>query len=90
MLKAAGLVRRMRGVAPAGQIVPWLLLGFACSGPKPMQAPPPGRGDLQVQSFPERPFIERRGRQLGRVGFSGDALFPHLHYNVTDGGGYPS
>jgi hypothetical protein len=30
------------------------------------------------------------GQPLGRVGFSGDSLFPHLHYNVTDGSAYPS
>jgi hypothetical protein len=27
---------------------------------------------------------------IGKVGFSGDSLFPHLHYNVTDGPNYPS
>ena len=27
---------------------------------------------------------------IGSVGFSGDSLFPHLHYNVTDGPNYPS
>jgi len=32
----------------------------------------------------------RAGQLLGRVGFSGDSLFPHLHYNVTDGSRYPS
>lgn len=31
-----------------------------------------------------------RGQLLGRVGFSGDALFPHLHYTVTNGAAYPS
>ncbi len=30
------------------------------------------------------------GQFLGRVGFSGDSMFPHLHYNVTDGPAYPS
>jgi hypothetical protein len=30
------------------------------------------------------------GAQLGLVGFSGDALFPHLHYNVTQGTSFPS
>jgi hypothetical protein len=30
------------------------------------------------------------GQFLGKVGFSGDSLFPHLHYNVTNGPGYPS
>lgn len=30
------------------------------------------------------------GQMLGRVGFSGDSLFPHLHFNVTDGVAYPS
>jgi hypothetical protein len=30
------------------------------------------------------------GQVLGRVGFSGDSLFPHLHFNVTDGVAYPS
>jgi len=24
------------------------------------------------------------------LGFSGDSLFPHLHFNVTDGAVYPS
>jgi hypothetical protein len=32
----------------------------------------------------------RAGQLIGRVGFSGDSLFPHLHYNVTDGPNYPS
>jgi len=30
------------------------------------------------------------GQTLGQVGFSGDSLFPHLHYTVTDGAVYPS
>jgi hypothetical protein len=30
------------------------------------------------------------GQLLGKVGFSGDSLFPHLHYNVTDAPNYPS
>lgn len=30
------------------------------------------------------------GKPIGRVGFSGDSLFPHLHYTVTDGSRYPS
>jgi murein DD-endopeptidase MepM/ murein hydrolase activator NlpD len=30
------------------------------------------------------------GQRLGRVGFSGDSLFPHLHYTVTAGSNYPS
>ncbi|HEY1890413.1 MAG TPA: M23 family metallopeptidase [Steroidobacteraceae bacterium] len=32
----------------------------------------------------------KAGEMLGRIGFSGDALFPHLHYTVTAGGTYPS
>jgi len=32
----------------------------------------------------------RAGQLIGRVGFSGDSLFPHLHYNVTDSPQYPS
>jgi Peptidase family M23 len=32
----------------------------------------------------------RAGQMIGKVGFSGDSLFPHLHYNVTAGPGYPS
>jgi len=32
----------------------------------------------------------RAGQPIGKVGFSGDSLFPHLHYNVTDGPNYPS
>ncbi|HEY0759379.1 MAG TPA: M23 family metallopeptidase [Acidisarcina sp.] len=32
----------------------------------------------------------RAGQQVGKVGFSGDSLFPHLHYTVTDGAAYPS
>ena len=32
----------------------------------------------------------RAGQLIGKVGFSGDSLFPHLHYNVTDGPDYPS
>jgi hypothetical protein len=27
---------------------------------------------------------------IGKIGFSGDSLFPHLHYNVTDTSSYPS
>lgn len=30
------------------------------------------------------------GKPIGRVGFSGDSLFPHLHYTVTEGSRYPS
>jgi Peptidase family M23 len=30
------------------------------------------------------------GQMLGRVGLSGDSIFPHLHFNVTDGVTYPS
>jgi hypothetical protein len=30
------------------------------------------------------------GKPIGRVGFSGDSLFPHLHYTVTEGPRYPS
>jgi len=32
----------------------------------------------------------RAGQFLGKVGFSGDSLFPHLHFNVTEGSRYPS
>ncbi len=32
----------------------------------------------------------KAGQFLGKVGFSGDSLFPHLHFNVTDGAVYPS
>src|SRR5690242_5915958 len=32
----------------------------------------------------------RRGALIGKVGFTGDSLFPHLHYNVTDSATYPS
>ncbi len=32
----------------------------------------------------------RADQVIGKVGFSGDSLFPHLHYNVTDGPSYPS
>jgi murein DD-endopeptidase MepM/ murein hydrolase activator NlpD len=32
----------------------------------------------------------RAEQQIGNVGFSGDSLFPHLHYNVTVGSNYPS
>lgn len=28
----------------------------------------------------------RQGQQIGRVGFSGDALFPHVHYSLRAGG----
>lgn len=30
------------------------------------------------------------GEMLGKIGFSGDALFPHLHYTVTAASTYPS
>jgi Peptidase family M23 len=30
------------------------------------------------------------GQFIGKIGFSGDSLFPHLHYNVTDTSNYPS
>jgi len=32
----------------------------------------------------------RANQFIGKVGFSGDSLFPHLHYNVTNGPAYPS
>jgi murein DD-endopeptidase MepM/ murein hydrolase activator NlpD len=32
----------------------------------------------------------RAEQLIGKIGFSGDSLFPHLHYNVTDGPDYPS
>lgn len=32
----------------------------------------------------------RSGERIGNVGFSGDSLFPHLHYNVTASSAYPS
>lgn len=32
----------------------------------------------------------RGGQPLGRIGFTGDSLFPHLHYNVTETDAYPS
>lgn len=32
----------------------------------------------------------RRGELIGKVGFTGDSLFPHLHYNVTNSPTYPS
>jgi murein DD-endopeptidase MepM/ murein hydrolase activator NlpD len=32
----------------------------------------------------------RAGQFIGKVGFSGDSLFPHLHFNVTAGSRYPS
>ena len=32
----------------------------------------------------------KAGQYVGRVGFSGDSLFPHLHFTVTDGAEYPS
>jgi Peptidase family M23 len=46
---------------------------------------------MQPNSIPVRVGDHVRAEQLiGRVGFSGDSLFPHLHYNVTDGPNYPS
>jgi hypothetical protein len=32
----------------------------------------------------------KAGDAIGRIGFSGDALFPHLHYTVTSTDHYPS
>ena len=32
----------------------------------------------------------KAGDLLGKIGFSGDALFPHEHYTVTDSAAYPS
>ena len=32
----------------------------------------------------------RAEQLIGKIGFSGDSLFPHLHYNVTDSPNYPS
>jgi hypothetical protein len=32
----------------------------------------------------------KAGDTIGRIGFSGDALFPHLHYMLTSGVDYPS
>ena len=34
--------------------------------------------------------VVHAGQVLGRIGFSGDSLFPHLHYNVTNAPTYPS
>jgi archaellum component FlaG (FlaF/FlaG flagellin family) len=46
---------------------------------------------MQRSSIRVRVGDHVRDEQLiGRVGFSGDSLFPHLHYNVTDGPSYPS
>jgi archaellum component FlaG (FlaF/FlaG flagellin family) len=46
---------------------------------------------MQPSSIRVRVGDHVRDEQLiGRVGFSGDSLFPHLHYNVTDGPSYPS
>ena len=46
---------------------------------------------MEPQSIRVRVGDRVRAEQfLGRVGFSGDSLFPHLHYNVTDGPNYPS
>jgi murein DD-endopeptidase MepM/ murein hydrolase activator NlpD len=27
----------------------------------------------------------RQGQLLGRIGFAGDSIFPHLHYSLLDG-----
>jgi murein DD-endopeptidase MepM/ murein hydrolase activator NlpD len=32
----------------------------------------------------------RVGTPIGKIGFTGDSLFPHLHYTVTDAVSYPS
>jgi hypothetical protein len=32
----------------------------------------------------------RLGQLIGKIGFTGDSLFPHLHYTVTDAPSYPS
>ena len=32
----------------------------------------------------------KTGDLLGKIGFSGDALFPHEHYTVTEAATYPS
>jgi hypothetical protein len=46
---------------------------------------------IQPNSIRVRVGDHVRAEQLiGKVGFSGDSLFPHLHYNVTDGPNYPS
>jgi peptidase M23-like protein len=34
--------------------------------------------------------VIKQGTAVGQVGFSGDSLFPHLHYNATNGASYPS
>jgi hypothetical protein len=46
---------------------------------------------LEAGSIAVRPGeAVRTGDMLGRIGFSGDALFPHLHYTVTERTTYPS
>lgn len=48
---------------------------------------------LHMQPHSIRVHVGERvaaGDWLGKVGFSGDSLFPHLHYNVTSGEAYPS
>ena len=32
----------------------------------------------------------RAGQAVGKIGFSGDSLFPHLHFNATESSTYPS
>ncbi|MDQ2833038.1 MAG: M23 family metallopeptidase [Acidobacteriota bacterium] len=34
--------------------------------------------------------VVHAGQVLGKIGFSGDSLFPHLHYNVTNAPSYPA
>ena len=46
---------------------------------------------LQPHSLTAHPGDHvRAGQPLAKVGFSGDSLFPHLHYTVTDSIRYPS
>ncbi len=66
--------------------------------PREPRRPPPPRRTRELAACtcaPARSPIHagdhvHRGQQLGEIGFSGDSLFPHLHYNVTAGDLYPS
>jgi hypothetical protein len=54
-----------------------------------------GRVSWMLHMQPGSVFVKigeyvRAGDPIGKIGFTGDSLFPHLHYTVTDAATYPS
>ena len=49
-----------------------------------------GEYSLLVHLKPDSVTVKRGdrvklGQQIGRIGFTGDSIFPHLHYSLMDG-----